>query len=156
MALYLVQHGISLAKDIDPDQGLSEQGITEVERVAERAHHFKLHVSEIIHSGKKRAHQTADIFAGWLTHGREPTVSSGLASLDDVIPAARVFADSADLMIVGHLPFLEHLASYLILKSPEIPVVKFTNGGIVCLDRVEREPGRKTWLIRWILTPEIA
>jgi phosphohistidine phosphatase len=29
MALYLVQHGKSLPKDQDPDQGLSEDGTTE-------------------------------------------------------------------------------------------------------------------------------
>jgi phosphohistidine phosphatase len=156
MALYLVQHGRSLAKEIDPDQGLSEQGITEVERVAERAHHFKLHVSEIIHSGKKRALQTADIFSGWLTHGKEPSVSTGLAPNDDVIPVSQTFAGKKDVMIVGHLPFLERLASQLILNSPDIPVVRFTNGGIVCLDQRDGESGEKIWLVRWVFVPEIA
>ena len=34
MALYLIQHGKSLPKDQDPDQGLSEDGITETEQIA--------------------------------------------------------------------------------------------------------------------------
>jgi phosphohistidine phosphatase len=58
-------------------------------------------------------------------------------------------------MLVGHLPFLERLASQLILKSPDIPVVRFTNGGIVCLDQWERESDKKIWLVKWVLTPEI-
>ena len=29
MAIYLVQHGISLAKDIDPERGLSDEGAWE-------------------------------------------------------------------------------------------------------------------------------
>ncbi len=34
MALYLVQHGRSLPKEKDPEQGLSGEGIAEVERIA--------------------------------------------------------------------------------------------------------------------------
>jgi len=33
MALYLVQHGKSLPKDVDPDQGLSDEGKSEVQRI---------------------------------------------------------------------------------------------------------------------------
>ncbi len=156
MALYLVQHGRAVKKEIDPEQGLSEQGIIEVERVAEKAHHFKIPVSEIIHSGKKRARQTAEIFSGWLTHGKEPSVANGLNPTDEVLPVAQAFADRENLMLVGHLPFLERLASQLITGSPDVPVVRFLNGGIVCLDKWEREMGRKVWSIRWIITPEIA
>jgi phosphohistidine phosphatase len=156
MSLYLVQHGRSLAKEIDPEQGLSEQGIIEVERVVERAHHLKLQVSEIIHTGKKRALQTAEIFSDRLTHGKGPTVATGLNPMDDVLPIAQAFADREDLMLVGHLPFLERLASQLIVNTPDIPVVRFMNGGIVCLEKWEREMGRRIWSVRWIITPETA
>ncbi len=37
MALYLVQHGKCLPKDVDLDQGLSQEGISEVERIADVA-----------------------------------------------------------------------------------------------------------------------
>ena len=37
MALYLVQHGKSLPKDVDLDQGLSQEGFSEVERIADVA-----------------------------------------------------------------------------------------------------------------------
>jgi phosphohistidine phosphatase len=154
--LYLVQHGRSQPKEIDPEQGLSEQGIIEVERVAERAHHLNLHVSEIIHSGKKRARQTAEIFSGWLVHGKEPSVATGLNPTDDVLPVAQTFADRENLMLVGHQPFLDRLTSQLIVNNPDVPVVHFINGGIVCLERWEREMGRKIWSVRWIITPETA
>jgi phosphohistidine phosphatase len=156
MALYLVQHGISLAKDADPGRGLSEHGISETQRVARRAGDLRIHVSEIIHSGKNRARRTAEIFADRLTPGKEPSLSAGLNPLDDVEPIAQAFAERPDLMIVGHLPFLERLASFLIVGTAEIPVVGFTNSGIVCLDRREREPGRRIWVVRWVLAPEIA
>ena len=152
MALYLVQHGRSLPKEIDPDQGLSEHGRSEVEQIARKAKKCGLHISEIIHSGKTRARQTAEIFAVHLTPGRQPSVSAGLNPLDNVEPYAQTLAGRDDLMIVGHLPFMERLASYLIIGSSEPPVVRFVNGGIVCL---EQDLQRGIRMVRWALTPEI-
>lgn len=63
MALFLVQHGKSLPKDKDPEKGLSEEGIEEVKRIAEVAKEYKVSVLCIKQSGKKRARQTAEIFA---------------------------------------------------------------------------------------------
>ena len=53
MALYLVQHGKSLPKDIDPDQGISETGRAEVERIAAVAANYGIRIARIAHSGKK-------------------------------------------------------------------------------------------------------
>ena len=66
MALYLVQHGKSLPKDVDPDQGLSEEGVTETKRIADVAASYGVNVSQIKHSVKTRAHKTAEIFAAAL------------------------------------------------------------------------------------------
>ena len=66
MALFLVQHGRSLPKDVDSDQGLSKEGITEVERIAKVAQNYSIHISQINHSEKTRARQTAEIFASVL------------------------------------------------------------------------------------------
>jgi phosphohistidine phosphatase len=62
MALFLVQHGKSLPKEKDPDRGLSRQGIEETRAMAGVAQKQNVQVSRIIHSGKKRALQTAEIF----------------------------------------------------------------------------------------------
>ncbi len=61
MALYLVQHGKSLPKEIDSEQGLTDEGIADVERIAGVAKSYGIVVSSIQHSGKKRARQTAEI-----------------------------------------------------------------------------------------------
>ncbi len=53
MALYLVQHGKSLPKDVDPDQGLSDEGITESKRIADVARGYQVKVTLIKQSGKK-------------------------------------------------------------------------------------------------------
>jgi len=55
-------------------------------------------------------------------------------------------------MVVGHLPFMERLVSYLVSGSPETQVVKFQNSGIVCLDT---EIDSQSFFIRWALFPII-
>ena len=65
---------------------------------------------------------------------------------------AATIADTDDLLIVGHLPFMEKLATYLVNGSMESPVLKFMNGGIVCLDR---ESERDHWYIKWTIVPRL-
>ena len=153
MTLYLVQHGRSLPREEDPEQGLSGQGRSEVERTAAQARVMGLEVSKIIHSGKKRAFQTAEILAAHLSPGVSPAMEQGLAPLDDVRAFASTLADRERLMVVGHLPFMERLASFLITGSEATPVIRFVNGGIVCLEHVT---DRDAWVIRWALTPVTA
>ena len=63
MKLYLVRHGEALAKDVDPDQSLSEVGRANVERLAGFVGLRGVRAARILHSGKARARQTAEILA---------------------------------------------------------------------------------------------
>jgi len=152
MALFLVQHGKSLPKDIDPDKGLSEEGISEVKRIDKLAKGCGIHVSCIMHSGKKRALQTADIFASALRPENGVQERSGLKPLDDVTVIANEIDNKDNVMLVGHLPFMERLTSYLIAGSTDRCVFKFQNGGILCLDQ---DPDTNAWFIKWALMPNI-
>jgi phosphohistidine phosphatase len=152
MALYLIQHGKSLSKDQDPDQGLSAEGIAETERIARLAKDVGVAVSQIRHSVKTRARQTAEIFAAALNpkHGIQEV--SGIKPLDDVAAYAANIDPAEDIMLVGHLPFMERMTAFLITGSIDKPVFKFQNSGIVCLDK---DPEAKAWVIRWALMPKI-
>ena len=152
MALYLIQHGKSLPKDKDPQKGLSQEGITETERIAEVAKGYAIPVSKIIHSGRTRARQTAEIFAASLKPEGGMTEESGLNPLDDVTVFAGTIDNTKDIMLVGHLPFMERLTTYLITGTFEKPVFKFQNSGIVCLDK---DPASGSWVIKWALMPHI-
>lgn len=152
MSLFLVQHGKALSPDIDPERGLSDEGIAEVERIASTAKNYDVHVAAIKHSGKKRAQQTADIFASALNPDGGVEQRNGLNPLDDVIPVARSINAKENAMLVGHLPFMERLTSFLITGNPDRPVFKFQNGGIVCLDQ---DPNTQIWIIKWTLMPRI-
>jgi len=153
MALYLVQHGKALSKEQDSEQELSQEGLADVRRIADVAGTYGVKPYAIRHSGKKRARQTAEILAEVLLGERgetEPVL--GLAPLDDVTVIANTLKTSANLMLVGHLPFMERLTGFLITRSVDLLVLKFQNGGIVCLD-LDHDSGR--WFIKWTLMPSI-
>ena len=152
MALYLIQHGKSLSKDQDPDQGLSAEGIAETERMAKLAKDYDVAVSQIRHSVKTRARQTAEIFAEALNPKQGIQEVSGIKPLDDVAAYAADIDPAEDIMLVGHLPFMERMTAFLITGSIDKPVFKFQNSGIVCL---EKDPEAQAWVIQWALMPNI-
>lgn len=152
MALFLVQHGKSLPKDEDPEKGLSPEGEADVVRIAGVASGYGVRVRRIRHSGKKRARQTAELFAGALNPPEGVAPVPGIAPLDDPATIAATLSPEDDTMLVGHLPFMEKLAAFLVTGKMDRPVFQFQNGGIVCLDRY---PGSEAWVIRWALMPHI-
>ena len=152
MALYLVQHGKSLSKDVDPDQSLSDEGTAETKRIAQVARGYQVSIGRIKQSGKKRARQTADIFAEALQPAGGVEEVGGLKPLDDVTAFAATIDAAADTMLVGHLPFMERMTSYLVAGSADKSIFRFQNSGIVCL---EKDPQSGSWIIVWTLMPKI-
>jgi phosphohistidine phosphatase len=152
MTLYLVQHGQSLPKDVDPDQGLSEIGAAETERIAGVAKDYHINVKLILHSVKTRARKTADILASALNPTNGVKEAEGLKPMDDVAAFAAALNPDHNTMLVGHLPFMDRMASYLVTGTIDKPVFKFQNSGIVCLDQ---DPETKSWVITWTLMPTI-
>ena len=151
MALFLVRHGRNLPEEIDFRKRLSREGITEVECVAARAQDRGVRVETIIHSPAARARQTAEIMASYLKPGRGAMEVSGLAANNDVEAFARIIDAQENIMVVGHLPFLERLCSYLVTGSADAPTVSFKSGTMVCL---EKGPGGHAWTIRWTIMPD--
>ena len=152
MALYLVQHGQCHSKDVDPAKGLTEAGRATVTRIASVAKGYKVPVACILHSGKKRARETAEIFAEALAPAEGLHAKSGLNPLDDATALAGLVASKENLMLVGHLPFMARLCSWLVTGDLEKPVFQFQNGGIVCL---KPHPETSGWIIAWSLMPAI-
>lgn len=151
MAVYLVQHGKAFSKDEDPERHLTEGGIKEVTRIAETAKGYHVKVSSIRHSGIARASLTADIFASFLDI-QDVEAVEGMAPNDDVISFSDRISVDDNTMFVGHMPFMERLSAYLLTGKTDHPVIKFQNGGIVCL---ESHPDRYHMIIKWCLMPKI-
>ncbi|MEN8140520.1 MAG: phosphohistidine phosphatase SixA [Thermodesulfobacteriota bacterium] len=150
MAIFLAQHGLAQAREIDPEQGLSARGEAEVERIAAVARGYKIRPTLICHSQKKRARQTAEIFAEALEPGNGCREISGLAPLDDVEGFAQQL--KSNTLYVGHLPFMARLTGLLTAGSPQLAPFKFQNGGIVCLEQGDEG----LWQINWALMPNIS
>ncbi len=149
MRLSLVQHGQAKAESEDPERHLTDQGVDEVERVARHSiGSLGARPARIVHSGKTRAHQTAEIWGRLLGIAVEAT--DALAPNDDpAIWAERVDADMDDLLLVGHLPHLARLAALLLTGTDDRPVIAFRPGGLVALDRADAG-----WEIATVLPPE--
>ena len=151
MKLYLVQHGEAKSETEDPQRPLTERGKEEVQNVARTAKKLGLHPSIVYHSGKLRAKQTAEILADSLR--RPVEAAQGLNPNDDVRGwAERLSREKEDLMVVGHLPFLQKMTSLLIVGFENAQPVFFRYGAIICLEQRED----KGWGVRWIFTPEMA
>jgi phosphohistidine phosphatase len=152
MAIYLVQHALSLPKTEDPEKGISPEGREAAQTIAGVAKGYGVRVSQIVHSGKKRARETAEIFAAALAPDSGVVVMPGLAPLDDAAAIGNRLNPSSNVMLVGHLPFMERLAAHLVAGRQEPPVFRFQNAGIVCLDHY---PEKDTWVVMWSLSPRI-
>ena len=108
MKLYLIQHGEAKSEAEDPERSMTARGEKEVMAVSKVAGGLQIRPSKIYHSGKLRAKQTAEIIASGLKISDsfvQPT--PGLNPNDDIHPwAERISKEKEDLMLVGHLPFL--------------------------------------------------
>lgn len=152
MKIYLLQHGDSLAKDIHPERPLSERGETDIEFLGRFLSPLNIKVACVLHSGKLRAKQTAEKLAETLAIQCRIEARRGLEPLDEVTPIVNELNQlTEDLMLVGHMPFLDKLVSLLIAHDENIPIVLFKPGSMVCLERVDA----KNWHINWMMSPQL-
>jgi len=149
MKLYLIQHGIALPEEKDPEKSLSPEGKEETQRTAEFLKTKNIEVDAVWHSPKLRAIQTAQIIVNSILFS-ETKERDDLNPLDPVenFPE-EIKSSNKNLMIVGHLPFLQKLASLLLSGSDTNQFISFKNSGVVCLEYTD------TWKIAWIVTPAL-
>jgi len=116
MHLYLVQHAEARPREEDPQRPMSKQGQADILKVAVfLAEREAVKASRILHSGKLRAEQTAEILAEYL-HPDSVSATDGLNPLDDpALWAGRLKETDEDLMLVGHLPHMSNLAALLLI-----------------------------------------
>jgi phosphohistidine phosphatase len=147
-----MQHGEAVWEEHDPARPLTEKGRADTKRIVQYAvERAEARVTRIIHSGKLRARQTAEIWGEYLPAVRI-TEAEGLdPKARPELWSERLTHEKNDLLVVGHLPHLARLAALLLCGNDTGEPVKFQNAGVVCLDRTERGG----WSIWWVLTPEI-
>lgn len=153
MNLYLVQHAEARQKEEDPERPLSEKGRTDIRKIAVFiAENADIQVNSIMHSGKTRAQETAEVLVEYLNPPEGIKEVEGLKPLDDpAIWAEHLVAEKEDIMLVGHLPYLIKLSAHLLCQDENKKTVDFRMGGVVCLKRDESGG----WSVRWMVIPEI-
>jgi phosphohistidine phosphatase len=149
MKLYLVQHGLSLPEEQDPQKPLSREGKKQTLKIADFLKKRKIAVDCLWHSTKLRAIQTAQIIS-------KSIKCSEIQERDDLNPLdpvdkfpEKIESLNKDLMIVGHLPFLQKLVSLLLSGAETNEFVAFENSGVICLEYAG------VWKIAWMITPEL-
>jgi phosphohistidine phosphatase len=151
MKIYLVRHGEANPEEIDPEKNLSDSGRNEIKHLAESIRHLNITVKEMRHSGKARARQTAEILADSISSESGLIKKAGLNPNDPVAPVAdELTALGEDITLVGHLPFLARLTSYLLTGNELKSAFNFEAGGMVCLEHNKRK-----WSLSWFVNPDL-
>jgi len=146
--LYFAQHGLALTEMENPDRPLSENGIKQTIAIASHLHSAQVPVTQVFHSGKLRALQTAEIFATTLK-------LSAVSKLDYMAPNDDIHLIEHKLNInnalyIGHLPHLEKLVSYLVSGKEKTDLINFQNSAVVCLEKTSSH-----FHVQWYLTAEL-
>ena len=136
MKLYCVRHCEAHSADVDPERGLSEQGLVDADKLAEHFQQQGILIPDVIHSGKKRALQTAEILAAAVNAEKitvAPVLLDDQADVSAVVEMARTWTQ--DTMLVGHMPFMANLVSALMMDmSDNMHLVTYSPGTIACLN----------------------
>ncbi|MCP4487205.1 MAG: phosphohistidine phosphatase SixA [Gammaproteobacteria bacterium] len=151
MRVYLVQHGVNHPKNEDPQKGLTDQAMYDVDKLGAFIAQMNHKYEAVFHSDKKRARQTAQILGKHLKHMLGVHETDCLGPTDDIdVWANRIICSDGDPVLVGHLPFLNKLAARLVSGDENMQIVDFKNGSMVCL-----EEGQDRFSVKWAVTPDM-
>ena len=134
----LVRHGEATSTINNSERPLTIAGRQHAECVASWLERSGHNIEEVLHSKKLRARQTAKIFGcRFGVHAAHVREMAGLNPNDDPAPVAETLeVDRRSIIIVSHLPFLNCLASLLLVGDPERLQFQFSDAGAVILARV--------------------
>jgi phosphohistidine phosphatase len=152
MKLLLQQHGKAEPKSAGGERELTDESRAEIDGTARLLSAAGVRVQQVLHSGKTRALQTAEIMARRIAPDEAPRAMSGMAPNDPVEPfVATLEGLDCNVLAVGHQPFMGRLVSTLLIGNAEPALALFVPGSVVCL---ERDPGGRM-AVAWMVTPGI-
>ena len=149
MNLYILQHGEAVAKEIDPERPLSEQGIRDIRILALHMQNMGVQLGNVFHSGKLRAQQSARLVAETISPGIQPLQTEGLNPNDD--PTA-IIGDieqmNENILIASHMPFVSRLCSTLLTGTIDAEFASIS-GTLFCLEKADNK-----WRLAYMLRPD--
>ena len=109
-------------------------------------------MAHVMHSGKLRAKQTAEIMAKAIANGQMIEECRLLRSEHPVAPIIELIQHwNDDTMLVGHMPFMSQLVGALVIGDESHDLVRFPTSTVVCLDRYEHQ----RWILDWVVRPDL-
>ena len=135
---------------MDPSRPLSERGRLDIQNLANFLQ-GKIAVSLVIHSGKMRAQQTAEIIVSTLSRNTQIDSFPAL-NPNDPLETLILWLEGRqeDALVVGHLPYLSRLIDWLVAGAESDDIVEFSPGTLVCLHK-----NLSAWSIQWMIRPEL-
>ena len=147
MLLYLVHHGVAVDAEEDARRPLSPVGLAGLARIAAKAATRGAKPDVVWHSGKLRAKQTGQEFWRACNALAEFSVSRDLQPDDPPQWIRdRLRAETRDVAIAGHFPFLPRLLA-LLTTGGEAGVDFPINGIVALVTNDEGETFRELWRI---------
>ncbi|MDH5256985.1 MAG: phosphohistidine phosphatase SixA, partial [Gammaproteobacteria bacterium] len=131
---------------------LTEKGKSDVIKIGSFLKNCNTKIERILHSGKLRARQTAESIAEMIKTDAQ-LESSGIINPDDD-PRAFAWQDDSwdrDMLVVGHLPFLNKLVSHLLIDNVDKTLITFRPGSVICLNCDDN----KIWSVEWMIKPDL-
>ncbi len=152
MRVFLIRHGTPNPEEEDPQRHLSRAGLNETKEMGRFIGKIVSNrIKAIHHSPKTRARETAEIIGGLL--GVVDFVEDGM-----LVPMAepgewayKLSQARDDVVLVGHLPHLERLASQLLTGNPDKVGLVIKPAGALCLERDETG----VWGLLWMVAPGV-
>ena|SRR5947209_6420410 len=161
MNLFVLRHGIAVEHgaagyEDDDERPLTSKGERKVWMTAEAMEEMEISFDLILASPLVRARQTAEIVAEALKATKRLELTDTLAPQESAEPFIEFLNDQrpepADVLLVGHEPFLSGLISLLISGDYEASIL-LKKGGF-CKMSVEELGHTKCATLEWLLTPK--
>jgi phosphohistidine phosphatase len=151
MRLYIVQHGDAVPKDISPNRPLSDRGRADIQRLTEWLSSRNIQVEQILHSGKVRAKETAEILRPLLESRGQILASDGLAPNDSPEAFLKQLRHAKkDTVVASHMPFVARTVSQALTGASDQQLLEFVPGSVA---GIESSDGA-SWRLFMFVRPE--
>lgn len=152
MRIYLVRHGKAVSEAEDPSCPLSSEGREQAEKAAHFLKRMNTRVDLIECSRKKRAIETAAIISAGINAADKVVQRDGLQPNDALaVVLEDLRSAKGNRMLVGHLPYMENMASALLVGSSSRLNLHFRPATVVCLSG----GGDFSWEIEYMVHPDL-
>lgn len=153
MELYLLQHGLALPAEDDPEQPLAKDGVAQLQAAGRALLRLGVRPGLIACSPKKRSKQSAALIAEAVNYPYSDILESELLQPltppRETLRLLRRHSDNGAILVAGHLPSLAEIASLLLGDGSRVRI-HFENGGLVRLDLPELAAHQAE--LRWSLS----